>query len=260
LAERALAEGKADLAGFGRRLLADPEYLAKAASGQDDDIRPCIACKECIHTSLIRNQPLRCTVNPTCGHEAEFALARAAGPKTVLVVGGGPAGMQAAVAAAQRGHRVTLQERSPQLGGQLNLAAIPPHKENIAAFTSYLRRQVADAGVTVELDQEVTIDTLKAAKPDVVILATGIEPIIPQIPGMERMHTVMAEDVLTGGTEVGCEVVVVGGELIGCETAELLVDEGVSVTVVETKDAFLRWPPCGCWRVCATKEWRSSAA
>jgi len=239
LAEQALSEGKADLVGFGRRLLADPEYLAKAASGRDDDVRPCIACKECIHTSLIRNQPLRCTVNPACGHESEFALARTSEPKTVMVVGGGPAGMQAAAVAALRGHRVTLHERSSELGGQLNLAAIPPHKENIADLTSYLRRQVASAGVTVELGQEVTIDTVKAAKPDVAILATGIEPIIPQIPGMERMHTVMADDVLTGDTEVGCEVVVVGGELVGCETAELLVDKGVSVTVVETKDAFL---------------------
>jgi 2,4-dienoyl-CoA reductase-like NADH-dependent reductase (Old Yellow Enzyme family)/thioredoxin reductase len=239
LAEQALSAGKADLVGFGRRLLADPEYLAKAASDRDDDIRPCIACKECIHTSLVKNQPLRCTVNPSCGHESEHVLGKATQPKRVMVVGGGPAGMQAAITAARRGHHVTLHERSPELGGQLNLAAIPPHKENIAAFTDYLRRQVANTGVTVELDQEVTIDAVEAANPDVVIVATGIEPVIPQIPGMERMHTVMADDVLAGLTEVGCEVVVVGGELIGCETAELLVDSGVIVTVVETKDAFL---------------------
>ncbi len=151
LAEKALVDGKADLAGFGRRLLADPDYIGKAASGRNDDIRPCISCKECIHTSLVKNQPLRCSVNPACGHDGEYSLEKVATPKRIMVVGGGPAGMQAAITAAQRGHEVTLYERSPVLGGQLELAEIPPKKEHIADFTHYLKRQIASTAVAAEL-------------------------------------------------------------------------------------------------------------
>jgi len=239
LAERALVQGKADLVGFGRRLLADPDYISKTTGGMGDDVRPCIACKECIHSSLVKNQPLRCTVNPFCGREATHGIERARTSRRVMVIGGGPAGMQAAIIAAERGHEVSLHERSPDLGGQLDLAEIPPNKEHIAAFTKYLKHRVASSEVAADLGREVTIVEIEAAAPDAVILATGIEPIVPPIPGMDLMHTVMAEDVLTGATEVGCETVVVGGELMGCETAEFLADRGAIVTVVEVNEGFV---------------------
>ncbi len=239
LAERALAQGKADLVGFGRRLLADPDYISKTAAGMDDDVRPCIACKECIHSSLVKNQPLRCTVNPYCGREGMHGIERAETSKRVMVIGGGPAGMQAAITAAERGHKVSLHERDRDLGGQLDLAEIPPNKEHIAAFTRYLKHRVAGSEVDADLGREVTVDTIRDVEPDAVILATGIVPIVPAIPGMDLMHTVMAEEVLTGATEVGCEVVVVGGELMGCETAEFLADRGAIVTVVEVNDGFV---------------------
>jgi len=236
VAARAIADGHADLAGFGRRLIADPGYAGKATSGRDDDIVPCIACKECIHYSLLLNQPLQCTVNPACGHEREYQLVTAAKPRKVMVVGGGPAGMEAAIIAARRGHQVTLYEQSSQLGGQLLLAAIPPHKEEIANLIRYLVNQVKKAGVRVELGQAVTRDTVDKAKPEVVVLATGMESITPEIPGLDEMNVVAAADVLRGTVQAGIEVVIVGGELVGCETAEFLADRGKLVTVVEILD------------------------
>lgn len=234
--ERAIEEGKADLVGIGRRLLTDPGYVAKAASGRFDDIMPCIACMVCIETSLLRNVPLRCAVNPACGMESEYRLIPVDKPKMVMVVGGGPAGMEAAIVAAQRGHHVTLHEKEPRLGGQLIPAAIPPNKDRIKPLTNYLTTQVRKLGVKVELGKEVTRAMVEAAKPDTVVLATGIENIIPDIPGIDKANVAIAEDVLTGRVEVGIEVTIVGGNLVGCETAEYLVDRGMKVTIVEMLD------------------------
>jgi len=165
------------------------------------------------------------------GKEREYALEPAAEPKKVVVIGGGPAGMEAARVAALRRHQVVLFEKAERLGGQLTVAAVPPYKSEIANLTKYLATQVNKAGVKLELGKEATAAEVEMIAPDAVILATGVAPSIPEIPGIERENVVMAEDVLAGQAKVGERVIVIGGELVGCETAEFLADAGKAVTI-----------------------------
>jgi 2,4-dienoyl-CoA reductase-like NADH-dependent reductase (Old Yellow Enzyme family)/thioredoxin reductase len=232
LAERILQEGKADLIAMGRALIADPELPNKAAEGRLDDIRVCIADNECVKRTRL-DFPLRCTLNPAVGKEREFKITPAEKPKHVLVVGGGPAGMEAARVAAMRGHKVTLYEKEDRLGGQLLLAALPPHKEEIKNVFEYLIRQIEKLGVKIELGKEVTPELVEKLKPDVVILATGAKPLIPNIPGVKRKNVYTSWEVLKGEVEVGDKVVIIGGGQVGCETADFLSDKRCDVIIVE---------------------------
>ena len=231
LAEQILAEGKADMISMARPLIADPELPNKAKEGRYTDIRPCISCSRCL--GKIDDPPITCSVNARAGREAEYEIQRSVESKRVLIVGGGPAGMEAAITAAQRGHQVTLYEKGDRLGGTLGLAAVPPYKEVIDRLTSYLARQVEKHGVRVVLGQEATAEVVQEIQPDTVIIATGAKPIIPDIPGIEGSHVVTALDVLAGRCEVGSDVIVVGGGMIGCETSEFLAQRGRKVTIVE---------------------------
>lgn len=237
IGEKILQEGKADLVAIGRRMLADPQLPNKIAEGREDEINTCICCLECIdrRTGIFdqANFKVTCTVNPVLGHEREYAIKPAEEKKKVVIVGGGPAGMVAARVAAQRGHRVTLLEKSSLLGGLLNIAAIPPHKADIISWRDYLIGQIGKAGVEIILNTKATHDMVLALKPDSVVIATGGISIRPDIMGIEKQCVVLAEDVLSGRKEVGQRVVIIGGGTVGCETANYLAEKGRQVTVIE---------------------------
>ncbi|MCJ7520777.1 MAG: FAD-dependent oxidoreductase [Dehalococcoidia bacterium] len=234
IGEKAIRAGKLDFVGMGRTIEADPDLPNKLAAGKEDEIRPCIHCNTCIET-LSWADGVVCAVNPAIGREKEFETKKAAKPKKVVIAGGGPAGMEAARVAALRGHQVTLYEKSRKLGGQLIQAAIPPHKSELNALINYQATQLKKRKVKVVMGQALTPDEIKKLKPDVVIFATGVKPVIPEeeVPGLNTLSNgVTAEDVLTGKAKVGDRVLIIGGDLVGCEVAEFLADKGKQVTVV----------------------------
>jgi len=236
LAEQILAEGKTDLIGIARALIADPEFCNKAKEGRFDEIRPCMACNHCVGVVMgerYEGGPLECAVNPKVGKEKETTLKPATKSKKVLVIGGGPAGMQAAMTAASKGHDVTLYDRGDKLGGQLLTASLPPYKDEIKRLTNALAAQVKEAGVKVELNAQVDVPFILENKPDTVIVATGAKPFAPDIPGVKGKNVVTAIEALTETTRVGNKVVVIGGGLVGCETAESLAEKGKEVTILE---------------------------
>ena len=232
LAEKILLEGKADLVSMGRALLADPDLPKKAAAGALDDIRSCTACDECM-ARLFFNKDIACSVNAALGREDEYRIRKAQVAKRVLIVGGGPAGMEAARVSALRGHEVVLYEKRDRLGGQLNLAVVPPHKEEMKSVAPYLESQIRKLGVKVVLGEEVTPLLVEKIKPDVVFIATGSVPAIPEILGVEGDHVVTAHDLLAGKASVKERVVVVGGGMVGAETAEFLAEKGKKMTILE---------------------------
>jgi len=232
LADKIIADGRADLIGMCRALIADPDLPNKAMEGRFDDIRPCIACGHCLDAVML-GAPLACAVNPEVGKEAQCTREQAKKPKKVFIIGGGPAGMEVAAEAARRGHRVTLFEKGDRLGGNLLLAAVPSYKWELSNLTNYLETQLKKSGAQIKLNQEVSEETIAQGKPDVVVIATGAIPRIPDIPGIDGGNVVTALEVLGGKKEVGDRVVVVGGGMIGCEVAEHLAEEGKQVTVVE---------------------------
>lgn len=233
LAERILAEDRVDIVGMGRAFIADPEVLRKAREGREADIRTCVACNQGCFDHVFMLQPVSCTVNPRANRERETELVPAPDPKLVLVAGGGPAGMEAAWVAAARGHRVILCERSSRLGGQGNLASVPPGREEWAEMVRYLEREVENNRVEVRLDTEVTPVLIEEISPDVLVTATGARQLEPPIEGADGPNVVYAWDVLAGKARVGGRVVVVGGGAVGLETATLLAEKGGRVTVLE---------------------------
>ncbi|MFA5367692.1 MAG: FAD-dependent oxidoreductase [Dehalococcoidia bacterium] len=232
----ALAEGKADLIAIGRGLLADPRLPEKARSGKLEEIRPCIGCGRCTDSQLMRGRGIMCSVNPAVGNEADkYRIFKTTKAKRVAVIGGGPAGMEAARVAGMRGHRVTLYEKTSRLGGQLNQAVVPPHKSNLAPYLEYLKRQLQPNSVDVRTKINVTAEKIRRAKPDAVVIATGVAETSLDIPGMDKPFVVPAREVL-GGKKTAPKVVIIGGGLIGCETAEYLHKHGRQVTIIEILD------------------------
>ncbi|MFC1961472.1 FAD-dependent oxidoreductase [Chloroflexota bacterium] len=233
LAERILQEGKADFIVLGRSLIADPEWANKTKETRFDDIRPCLCDHDGCSARTKGGKPLSCTVNPAAGIEKEYTITLAARKKNVLVVGGGPGGMEAAIVAASRGHKVTLWEKKQTLGGNLIPASAPDFKGDYRRLTAYLSTQLKKLDVSVELGKEATPELIQAMKPDVVFFATGSIPVIPQISGVHKRHVITAVDLLLGEKKVGESVVVLGGGLVGCETALDLAQKVKRVTIVE---------------------------
>ena len=232
-AESILQEAKADLVAMGRALIVDPELPRKAAEGRLREIRKCIGClQDCDADFGLR---VKCAINADVGKEREYAIAPAKNKKRVLVIGGGPAGMEAARVASLRGHKVTLVEKSRKLGGQLLLSEALPHKKDVRNLIDFLAYQLKKLRVRVELGKEATSNLVERMSPDVVIVATGATPLFPSIPGVRRRGTVTAWDTLRshGRNIVGENVIVAGGGGVGCETAELLAMLGKKVTIVE---------------------------
>ncbi|MBA4396641.1 MAG: NADH:flavin oxidoreductase [Syntrophus sp. (in: bacteria)] len=245
IAEKILEAGQADLVGMGRALLADHDLPNKAKTGRVDEIVPCIACSRCLGEILSIYKTwgvgagAYCTVNPLAGREGLCRLTPAATQKKVFIVGGGPAGLEAARTASARGHKVTLFEKEAETGGWLRVGCLPPHKEEIFTLAKSLVVRAQKAGADIRLNSEADPQTVAAEKPDVLVLAAGASPLVPSIPGVEAAHVVAAEDVLTGEKTVRGSVVIIGGGLVGCETAEFLAEkqEGVTgITVVEMLD------------------------
>lgn len=238
LAEKILSEGKADLVGMARALFADPEFPRKAREGRVDEIVPCMACSNCLSEVLGgykkwgETVSAFCSVNPLAGKESGYSIEPAEKSKKVLVIGGGPGGMEAAITAAMRGHDVTLYEKGSELGGMLLIASIPPHKDEVKTLVKSLVARTRKSGVEIKLNTEAGPDTIEREKPDVVILAAGSLPIIPDIPGIDRDNVFTAEDVLTGRKQATGAVIVVGGGTVGCETAEFLLESGEGITEV----------------------------
>ncbi len=239
LAESVLQNKKADFVCLGRALLADPEWPNKVKKERLEDIRPCIGCHEGCLKRIFDGKYISCAVNPATGMEREFTIKPAEQKKSVLVVGGGPGGMEAARVAALRGHQVTLWEKSNALGGNLIPASIPDFKQDYGSLVNFLATQIRKLGVTIELRKEATPELIRMMKPDVVFIATGSTPIIPEVPGITEEAVVTAVDLLMGRQGAGESVVVVGGGLVGCETALHLAQKGKNVTIVEMLDSVM---------------------
>jgi len=237
LAERVLEEGKADFIMLGRPLLADPEWANKVKQKRDEDIIPCIGDQECLKR-IFERKYLSCTVNPMTGKEKDFAIMPADVKKRVLIIGGGPAGMKAAQVTALRGHQVTLWEKESALGGNLIPASKPPFKIEYRRLLDHLALQIKNLGVAIELEKEATPQRVREKSPDVLFIATGGIPIIPNIPGIKNRNVVTAIDLLMGKRETGESVVILGGGLVGSETALYLTQEGKKVTIVEMLDSI----------------------
>lgn len=249
-AEKAINKGIIDFWEASRPFIADPEIPRKLAENRPEDIIPCICCCQGCYDSVFKGRPIWCVVNPRAGREGdqEYAIRPAAGRKRVVVAGGGPAGMEAAIIAAVRGHEVTLLEKGDELGGNLPIASIPPFKDDFCDLTGYLVGQVEKQGVAVKVNNEATAQSPELRGADAVILATGADPLLPDIPGVEEKNVVTALDVLAGKKDVGDRVLIVGGGMVGCETAEHLTGKGKHVTLLEMLDRMamdmgptLRW-------------------
>jgi len=224
LAEEILSSGKADLICLGRVLLADPDFAKKAEEGRSEEIIPCIACNKGCHDRNAEDRAVKCTMNPETGREATFIITPAKESKKVIVIGGGPAGMEAAIVATLRGHHVELYDENEELGGRLILASVPPNKSDYLEGIEFLRKEIDRLKIKVYMGKRLNKEEIIKKKPDAVILATGANTLIPNIPGVDQAWVVDSDDLLAGKKTAGKRVVVIGGGSVGAETAHYLME------------------------------------
>lgn len=237
LAEGIVASGKADLVGIGRQMLADPDWVNKVIQGKSDEIRYCIMCNKGCTDKLTHRETVGCVLNAETGYVGERQIIPAADKKRVVVVGGGIAGLEAARVAALRGHDVILYEKEPQLGGQINIAAVPPRKDEMRRCLDYLAPAVYRAGVKVICGTNANAGMILKDTPDSVIVATGANNLRLNIPGADAPHVLDAWQVLAGKQNALPNTVIIGGGLVGAETAEYLaVSQRIQVSIVEMQD------------------------
>ena len=236
MAERVIESGMADIVAMGRPLLADPDWGTKIAAGKACDIRRCISCNKGCTDAIQNRQFLSCVLNAENGYENTRSIQPAAQKKKIAVLGGGPAGLEAARVAALRGHDVTLFEKTTTLGGQLNIACVPPRKEEMRRAAQDLIHAVCNAGVHLCMGQTRTAEQLKDAGFEAVINAVGAHSAAPRIPGIDSVNVADAWKVLAGEQQVYGTVAVIGGGMVGCETAEYLAARGCKVSVIEMMD------------------------
>ena len=233
LAEDIIAKGQADLVAMGRALLADPHLPRKAFEGKEEEIRFCIACNEGCYKRIFQQLDIRCSINPTTGREEEISSAKATAAKRVVVIGAGPAGMEAAHAAWERGHEVLLLEKSPEVGGQLNLASLPPGRKEIENFRSFLQDRLQRSDVKILKSKTATGTFVKEYGPDVVILAVGARPRKIRVKGLAEERMIPAWEILRSKGEPREPILVLGAGLVGCEAADLLSEAGKKVVLAE---------------------------
>jgi len=242
LADQAIARGDADLISFGRQHLTDPDFINKARDGAIDDIRWCTACNQgCIERLSFEMKSATCSFNPECGREYKEQAPKADPPKRVWVVGAGPAGLSAAMAASARGHKVEVFDREAQPGGQLLSASRPPHKAAFMDWVAWSLRRLKKASIEIHSSQTVSAGDIRHQLPDGVILACGAYPVVFPIPGLDSKIVADARDVLTGKVEPKGPAVILGAGYVGMETADYLLAKGIAVTVLEMQT----FPPVG---------------
>jgi 2,4-dienoyl-CoA reductase (NADPH2) len=243
-AERILRDGYADMVNLGRVLIADPRWPEKAFAGRADEIRPCVACSQGCTDEIFSGRPVYCVGNPRAGFEAEREVLPADAPKKIMVVGAGAAGLEAAVTASERGHRVEIYERDSDLGGQLWIAGAPPHKQELLEFIRYYRAMVNRYRIPLFLNTTVDVDLIREKSPDHVIVAEGARALIPPIPGADGAQVFNAWQVLKDNPLLGKRVAIIGGGAVGLETALFVAARGtLTPDVLHFLMAYDAMPP-----------------